>query len=145
MIVNGRLSVPVVSFVIMVLSGCAPIEYTVVIVEASQAIAAAEVSGAHCTEEQLKARSPVSAVSAPDPGTEIASTDAKKPAASDLEGRPQCAAPYEYYSAVEYMHKAREEVGYSDYEAAIEYAREARSFARSAREIALRYSRERGR
>lgn len=142
---NGRLSVPVVALVILAFCGCAPIEYTVVVVEASQAIAAAEVSGAHCTEEQLKARSPVTAFSTPDPGTEIASTDVAKPTAADLEGRPQCAAPYEYYSAVEYLHKAREEVGYSDYQAAIDYAREARSFARSAREIALRYSRERGR
>jgi hypothetical protein len=137
--------VPVVSLIIFVLCGCAPIEYTVVVVEASQAIAAAEVSGAHCTEEQLKERSPVTAVATPEAGTEIASTDAGKTAAADLEGQPQCAAPYEYYSAVEYLHKAREEVGYSDYQAAIEFAREARSFARSAREIALRYSRERGR
>jgi hypothetical protein len=143
--VNGRLSVPVVSLVILGISGCAPIEYTVVVVEASQAIASAEVAGAHCTDEQLKARSPVTAAAAPDPGTKIASTDTAKPAANDLEGRPQCAAPYEYYSAVEYLHKAREEVGYSDYEAAVDYAREARSFARSAREIAVRYSRERGR
>jgi hypothetical protein len=143
--VNGRLSVPVVSLVILVFCGCAPIEYTVVVVEASQAIAAAQVSGAHCTEEQLRARSPITAAATPDPGTEIASTDTAKPIASGLEGQPQCAAPYEYYSAVEYLHKAREEVGYSDYEAAVEYAREARSFARSAREIALRYSRERGR
>lgn len=142
---NGRLSVPVMTLVVFALFGCAPIEYTVVVVEASQAIAAAEVSGAHCTEDQLKARSPVTAAATPDPGTKIASTDAAKPAYGRLEGKPQCAAPYEYYSAVEYLHKAREEVGYSDYEAAIEYAREARSFARSAREIALRYSRERGR
>ncbi|MCK9461808.1 MAG: DUF4398 domain-containing protein [Proteobacteria bacterium] len=142
---NGRLSVPVVSFVVLLLAGCAPIEYTVVIVEASQAVAAAEVAGAHCTDAQLEARSPVAAASAPDPGTAIATTDTAKPSASSLEGKPQCAAPYEYYSAVEFLHKAREEVGYSDYEAAIEYAREARSFARSAREIALRYSRERGR
>jgi hypothetical protein len=143
--VNGRLSVPVVSLIALGFCGCAPIEYTVVVVEASQAIASAEVSGAHCTEEQLKERSPVTAPTTPNPGTEIASTDTAKPTAPDLEGAPLCAAPYEYYSAVEYLHKAREEVGYSDYQAAIEYAREARSFARSAREIALRYSRERGR
>ena len=142
---NGRLSVPVMTLVVFALFGCAPIEYTVVVVEASQAIAAAEVSGAHCTEEQLKARSPITAAAAPDPGTQIASTGGAKSTPGRLEGKPQCAAPYEYYSAVEYLHKAREEVGYSDYEAAVEYAREARSFARSAREIALRYSRERGR
>jgi len=126
--------------------GCAPIEYTVVIVQASQAIAAAEVAGAQCTEEQLAARSPITATDVPDPGTALASTEegtASTP--SSLEGKPLCAAPYEYYSAVEYLHKAREEVGYSDYQAAVEYARESRSFARSAREIALRYSRERGR
>jgi hypothetical protein len=143
--VNGRSSVPVLLLGVVTLIGCAPIEYTVVIVQASQAIAAAEVQGAHCTDEQLAARSPLLETDVPDPGTELASTETKPKGAADLDGEPLCAAPYEYYSAVEYLHKAREEVGYSDYEAAIEYAREARSFARSAKEIALRFSREGGR
>ena len=39
-------------------------------------------------------------------------------------GEPMCDAPYEYYSAIEYIHKAREEVGYSDYEAAIDLVRD---------------------
>jgi hypothetical protein len=60
-------------------------------------------------------------------------------------GQPTCDAPYEYYAAQEYLKKAREEVGYSDYEPAIEYAREARTFARKARDIALNRDQERGR
>ena len=56
-----------------------------------------------------------------------------------------CDAPYEYYSALEYLRKAREEVGFSDYEAAVDFAREARSFARKARDIALNRAQERGR
>jgi hypothetical protein len=143
--VNGRLSVLAVLLGVFGMLGCAPIEYTVVVVQASQAIAAAEVAGAQCTDEQLAARSPVTATDAPDPGTALASTEGTASSSSSLEGKPLCAAPYEYYSAIEYLHKAREEVGYSDYQAAVEYARESRSFARSAREISLRYSRERGR
>lgn len=142
---NGRSAVPVLLLGVVAGLGCAPIEYTVVIVQASQAIAAAEVQGAHCTDEQLAARSPLLETEAPDPGTELATTETKTKDVGDIEGEPLCAAPYEYYSAVEYLHKAREEVGYSDYQAAIEYAREARTFARSAKEIALRFSRERGR
>ncbi len=142
---NGRLSVLALLLGVFGVLGCAPIEYTVVIVQASQAIAAAEVAGAQCTDEQLAALSPVTAAKAPDPGTALATTEATAPAAESLDGKPLCAAPYEYYSALEYLHKAREEVGYSEYESAVDYAREARSFAKSAREHALRYSRERGR
>lgn len=123
--------------------GCAPIEYSVVIVGASQAIAEAEVAGASCTPEQLDRLSPVTRNLAPDPGTALVSTD-ESPVVPET-GEPTCDAPYEYYSALEYLHKAREEVGYSDYEAAIEYAREARSFAHKARDIALNRAQERGR
>ncbi|MFO8072335.1 MAG: DUF4398 domain-containing protein [Polyangia bacterium] len=126
-------------------SGCAPIEYSVVVVEASQAIAEAEIAGARCTQEQLDRLSPVTENQAPDPGTELASSE---DADDELEagiGEPMCDAPYEYYSALEYLHKAREEVGYSDYEAAIEYAREARKMGRKARDISLKRDRERGR
>jgi hypothetical protein len=42
-------------------------------------------------------------------------------------------APYEYYSAKYYLHKAKEEWGYSDFEAAYDYARKAKKAARSAR------------
>jgi hypothetical protein len=47
--------------------------------------------------------------------------------------------------AVEYLHQARVEVGYSEYEAALEFAQEAQSFARKARDIALNTEREGGR
>jgi hypothetical protein len=124
-------------------SGCAPIEYSVVIVEASQAIAEAEVAGASCTPEQLDRLSPVTKNLAPDPGTELVSTD-EISSVREL-GEPMCDAPYEYYAAIEYLRKAREEVGYSDYEPALEYAREARKFARKARDIALNRNQERGR
>ncbi len=123
--------------------GCAPIEYSVVVVEASQAIAEAEVAGAACTQEQLDALSPVTKNQAPDPGTALASSEA-----DDVPvemGRPTCDAPYEYYSAMEFRRKAREEAGYSDYEAAVKFAREARAFARKARDIALNRDAERGR
>ena len=45
-------------------------------------------------------------------------------------------APYEYWSAVEYLHKAREEGGYSDFEVAVEFARKAQTFAQQARDLA---------
>lgn len=41
-------------------------------------------------------------------------------------------APYEYYSAKFYMHKAREEWGYSDFEASFDYATEAKRAAEAA-------------
>ena len=122
---------------------CAPIEYSVVIVEASQAVAEAEIAGASCTQEQLDRLSPVTKNLAPDPGTALASSEEED---VHIEvGKPRCDAPYEYYAAQEYLHKAREEVGYSDYEPAVEYAREARIFARKARDIALNRDQERGR
>jgi hypothetical protein len=123
--------------------GCAPIEYSVVIVQASQAIAEAEIAGASCTPEQLDRLSPVTKNQAPDPGTALASTEEET--APVEVGEATCDAPYEYYSAIEYLRKAREEVGYSDYEAAVEFAREARSLARKARDIALNRDAERGR
>ena len=123
--------------------GCAPVEYSVVIVEASQAIAEAEVAGASCTQEQLDALSPVTKNKAPDPGTALASSEVED---SPIElGQPTCDGPFEYYSAMEFRRKAREEAGYSDYEAAVEFAREARAYARKARDIALNRDMERGR
>lgn len=136
---------PIVATASLVCAGmsCAPIEYSVVVVQASQAIAEAEVAGADCTPEQLDRLSPVTKNLAPDPGTSLATSDSE-PAPLGI-GRPKCDAPFEYYSAVEYVQKAREEVSYSDYEAAVEYAREARAYARKARDIALHRSQERGR
>lgn len=41
-------------------------------------------------------------------------------------------APYEYYSARFYLHKAKEEWGYSDFEASYDYATEAKRAAEAA-------------
>lgn len=123
--------------------GCAPIEYSVIIVQASKAIAEAETAGAHCTEEQLDRLSPVTRNQSPTPGHELVSSDEKK---TQVEyGEPVCAAPYDYYSAVEYRQQAREEASYSDYDAAIDYARESRKMAQSARDISMNQAKERGR
>ena len=117
-----------------VLSGCAPVEYSVVIVNASDAIEKAEAAGAACTPQQLVELSPVTKYNALESGTELASTEA---AVHDSSGVSLCSAPFEYYSALEYLSKAREEVGYSDYQAALKYARQAREYANRARQIAL--------
>jgi hypothetical protein len=49
-------------------------------------------------------------------------------------------APYEYTSAVEYLHKAREVGGYARYHDAIEFGKKARDFGYEA----VKLSRERG-
>lgn len=139
---NGRLWLFCISVATLLSVGCAPIEYSVVIVQASQAVAEAEVAGAHCTQEQLDRLSPVTKAEAPDPGTELASTEDTVGVGT---GMPMCDAPYEYYSALEYLRKAREEVGYSDYEAAVDFARKARKHAWEARDISMARARERGR
>jgi hypothetical protein len=41
-------------------------------------------------------------------------------------------APYEYWSANEYLYKAREEWGYADFEASMDYATLSRKFAEEA-------------
>jgi hypothetical protein len=46
-------------------------------------------------------------------------------------------ATYEFTSAEAYLHKAREENGYSQYEAAIDFASKARELAKDARKKAL--------
>jgi Domain of unknown function (DUF4398) len=46
-------------------------------------------------------------------------------------------APYEYTAAEEYLHKAREEGGYAEYQDAIEYGRIAEDMANKARAIAV--------
>jgi hypothetical protein len=45
-------------------------------------------------------------------------------------------APYEYTAAVEYLHKAREEAGYAEYQVAIAYGRRSEELATRARAIA---------
>lgn len=46
-------------------------------------------------------------------------------------------APYEYTSAVNYLHKAREEEGYAHHQAAVRFGKRAEEMGRKAKEIAL--------
>ena len=46
-------------------------------------------------------------------------------------------APYEYTSAVVYLHKAREEAGYADFQAAVRLGKIAQKMAEKAKEMAL--------
>ena len=46
-------------------------------------------------------------------------------------------APYEYTAAEEYLHKAREEAAYAEYQDSIEYGRKAEELANRARAIAV--------
>ena len=50
-------------------------------------------------------------------------------------------APYEWTSANLYYRKAKEEVGYSDYEQAVDFAQKAKGFATSALENAMKATR----
>ncbi|MBN2717847.1 MAG: DUF4398 domain-containing protein [Deltaproteobacteria bacterium] len=111
------------------------------IVNAADAIEKAEAAGAACTEQQLAELSPVTRYNALESGTELASTESSS---EDAPKGARCAAPFEYYSALEYLSKAREEVGYSDYQAALEYARQAREYARKATELSVRGGQESG-
>jgi len=54
-------------------------------------------------------------------------------------------APYEYTYAVEFQKKAKEEMGYADYQAAMEYAKIAEEYALKAKEIARKAKMEEGR
>ena len=45
-------------------------------------------------------------------------------------------APYEFVTAELYLHKAREEAGYADYQAAIRYGKKAEIMAKKARRLA---------
>jgi hypothetical protein len=47
-------------------------------------------------------------------------------------------APYEWTSANLYLHKSKEEVGYADFEQAVDYAKKAVDFATRARDLAVR-------
>ena len=51
-------------------------------------------------------------------------------------------APYEWTSANLYYRKAKEEVGYSDYEQAVDFAQKAQKFAVSARDNAMKATRK---
>jgi len=46
-------------------------------------------------------------------------------------------APYEWTAANLYLHKAREEVGYSDFEVAVDFAQKASKYANEARDKAM--------
>ena len=46
-------------------------------------------------------------------------------------------APYEYTTATEYLHKAREEEGYADHQAAVRMGQKAEDMAIKAKQIAL--------
>ncbi len=48
-------------------------------------------------------------------------------------------APYEYTEAEEYLHKAREEAGYAQYQDSIEFGHKAEEMAHRARAIALNH------
>lgn len=47
-------------------------------------------------------------------------------------------APYEWTAANLYLHKSKEEVGYSDFEQAVDYAKKAVDFATRARDAAVK-------
>jgi len=47
-------------------------------------------------------------------------------------------APYEWTAANLYLHKAREEVGYSEFEQAVAYAAKASKYANAARDVAMK-------
>ncbi|MFO0596612.1 MAG: DUF4398 domain-containing protein [Myxococcaceae bacterium] len=53
-------------------------------------------------------------------------------------------APYEWTAANLYYAKSKEEVGYSDYEQAVDYGKKAVAFATKARDAALKVGRRNG-
>lgn len=53
-------------------------------------------------------------------------------------------APYEFTAAKLYLHKAREEVGFSDYEIAVELAKKATKYASEARDKATAATKSEG-
>jgi hypothetical protein len=63
----------------------------------------------------------------------LVDAQAELAAARTAEAEKQ--APFEYTAAEEYLHKAREEQSYADYEVSIDFARKARDCARLARQI----------
>jgi hypothetical protein len=71
--------------------------------------------------------------------------DAHSAMAEAQEADAHIHAPYEYYYAREHIQKAREEAGYADYQAAVQFGRTAEEYALKARDIARRRRREMGR
>jgi len=71
--------------------------------------------------------------------------DAHSAMAEAREADAHIHAPYEYYYAKEHIKKAREEAGYADYQASVEFGRTAEEYALKAREIARGRRREMGR
>jgi hypothetical protein len=65
----------------------------------------------------------------------IMDADVQLQAATTADGEKL--APYEWTAAREYLHKAREEQGYADYELAIDYAEKAGKLARDAKARAM--------
>jgi len=51
-------------------------------------------------------------------------------------------APYEWTAANLYYRKSKEEIGYSDYEQAVDYAQKAQKFALAARDNAMKSTRK---
>jgi hypothetical protein len=79
----------------------------------------------------------------------IQSTGALIDADVEIEGARAAgaltAAPYEFHSAEAYLHKAREEAGYAQYESATSFASKARELAKDAHKKAAAASqREQG-
>lgn len=65
------------------------------------------------------------------------SQDAASQVAAAKAANAEKYAPYEYTAAVEYLHKAREEEGYADHQAAVHFGRLASENAEKAKKIAL--------
>jgi hypothetical protein len=53
-------------------------------------------------------------------------------------------APYEYTLADAYLHKAREEQGYADYEVCIDFAQKSLDNAKKAKDLAVNHVKEQG-
>ena len=68
--------------------------------------------------------------------SQVTSSAAKEVAAAK-SAQADKFAPYEYTMAVEYLHKAREEAGYADYQSAIRFGKRSEENAKRAREIAV--------
>ncbi len=62
--------------------------------------------------------------------------DASKAVQEAKASRAAELAPYEYTSAVEYLHKAREVGGYARYHEAVEFGKKARDFGHEAVKLA---------
>lgn len=67
--------------------------------------------------------------------------DAETMLAAAKTAQAEKRAPYEWTAATLYLHKAKEEVGYSDYEEAVDFAKKAVEFATRARDSAQKLAR----